>query len=310
MVTLLRKTILSTADIGRLFNVTETTVKRWADEGTLKCQKTPGGHRKFEMKDVVEFAEKNHFEPVCALEMPENDTLSRRIQGAVLEKDFQTLVDVYVDKILSSGETALFPFLSYLYQHRLQLWEIHDHIIRPAMAELGRRWAEGEIGVNHEHCASYETLDALAKLQGQIRIKPPTGRSAVCACLGSEMHEIGLRCATYLVESEGWQTHYLGARIPSSAVCSAIGQFKPALVCLSATSYPDQTESLLGDLEAISGSARRCGSRVVLGGVSSRHLVAAESSVDAFPQSSKDLLDYISEFARENPVAQGRDLLE
>jgi excisionase family DNA binding protein len=52
----MQRTILSTADVARLFNVTETTVKRWADEGVLRCQKTPGGHRRFVIKYVVEFA--------------------------------------------------------------------------------------------------------------------------------------------------------------------------------------------------------------------------------------------------------------
>jgi len=50
-------TILSTYEVASMVSVTETTVKRWADEGKLPCAKTFGGHRKFKMKDIIEFAE-------------------------------------------------------------------------------------------------------------------------------------------------------------------------------------------------------------------------------------------------------------
>jgi excisionase family DNA binding protein len=157
MASIAKKSILSTADVARLFNVTETTVKRWADEGTLRCQKTPGGHRKFEIRNVVEFAEVNHFEPVGTLSIPDEDKLGQRIQVAMLGRDFSELVAAYVEKALSIDKTDLFRFVSYLYQHRVQLWELYDLVIRPGMAEIGERWVRGEIGVNHEHRASYET---------------------------------------------------------------------------------------------------------------------------------------------------------
>jgi excisionase family DNA binding protein len=297
------KTILSTADVARLFNVTETTVKRWADEGTLRCQKTPGGHRKFEIRNVVEFAEVNHFEPVGTLAIPDMDKLGQRIQVAVLERNFSELVSAYVEKALSPSTTDLFHFLSYLYQHRVQLWEIHDLVLRPGMAEIGERWARGEIGVNHEHRASYETLDALAKLQAQIHIKPPAGKSVVCACLGDELHEIGLRCASYLFESEGWGVNYLGARIPPAAVRATIRETKPDLVCLSVTSPPGAA-SQEKELLEIAHAARAARCRVILGGRVASTLNLPPGSVDALHDSSRELLEYITLFDRGTSPAR------
>ena len=97
----MHKTVLSTVDVARLFNVTETTVKRWADEGTLKCQKTPGGHRKFPVRNVIEFAENNNFEPTGALTMPDHDGLGSAIQVAILRRDFPELVRAFIEKALS-----------------------------------------------------------------------------------------------------------------------------------------------------------------------------------------------------------------
>jgi MerR family transcriptional regulator, light-induced transcriptional regulator len=301
----LQKAILSTSDVARLFNVTETTVKRWADDGTLKCQKTPGGHRKFEIRNVVEFAEENHFDPVGALEIPGDDDLGSKIQMAVLGREFPVLVAAYLRKALLMEESGLLPFLSYLYQHRVQIWEMHDLVIRPAMYEIGDRWSRGEIGVDQEHRASYETLEALAMLQLQIRIKPPSGRSVICATLGEELHEIGLRCAHYLFESEGWESRYLGSRIPADAINAAIVKWKPGIICLS-TTYGDSGE-LQAELRRIVDAARSVDAVVLAGGGLAGSLKPEEGVIETAHNSSKGLLCYIQNFDRTGTHGNGGD---
>ena len=296
MTNLVQKAILSTSDVARLFSVTETTVKRWADEGTLKCQKTPGGHRKFEIRNVVEFAEENHFDPVGALEIPGGDDTGSKIQMAVLGREFPVLVAAYLRKALLMEEGGLLSFLSYLYQHRIQIWEMHDLVIRPAMCEIGDRWSRGEIGVDQEHRASYETLEALAMLQLQIRIKPPSGHSVICATLGEEHHEIGLRCVHYLFESEGWESRYLGSRIPADAINAAIVQWKPAIICLSTTS--GDSGELQAELRRIVDAARSVDAVLLAGGSLAGSLKPEEGVIETVHNSSKGLLCYIQNFER------------
>src|SRR2546423_349712 len=43
------KQSFSTKELAEMWDVSESTVKRWADAGALRCRKTVGGHRKFEM---------------------------------------------------------------------------------------------------------------------------------------------------------------------------------------------------------------------------------------------------------------------
>ena len=45
---------LSRADVAHLFNVSPSTVTRWADEGKLVCIKTLGGHRRYQKESIVE----------------------------------------------------------------------------------------------------------------------------------------------------------------------------------------------------------------------------------------------------------------
>jgi MerR family transcriptional regulator, light-induced transcriptional regulator len=298
----MQKTVLSTADVARLFSVTETTVKRWADGGMLKCQKTPGGHRKFAIRHVVEFAEDQKFEPVGTIAVDEDDSNKGAMEVAILKRDFESLKSIFIEKSLSPDRTDLFQYLSYLYQHHFQLWEIHDLVLRPGMYEIGERWARGELGINHEHLASQEVLNALAKLQTQILINPPAGRSVVCACMSDELHEIGLRCATYLFESEGWHVHYLGSRTPGHSIVDAVKELKPSLLCLSATGSGSD-KPFEEELKELCANAKILGVTVIIGGALARPEFVSEGLCDAVFASSKGLLDYLHRLRAEEAVS-------
>jgi MerR family transcriptional regulator, light-induced transcriptional regulator len=302
----MHKTVLSTVDVARLFNVTETTVKRWADEGTLKCQKTPGGHRKFPVRNVVDFAEKNNFEPTGALTMPDHDGLGSAIQVAILGRDFPSLVRAFIEKALSPDRSDLYTFFSFLYEHRIQLWEIYDLVLRPGMMEIGERWVRGEINISQEHRASYETLDALARLQAEILMKPRTSESVLFACLGDELHEIGLRCASYMFEAEGWTTHYIGARTPSPAIIAALGELKPAVAALSITNVSDPGQ-LRQDIAGIADAARSHNIQLILGGTGISADVLDSKMYDGHLRSSRAIHTFIDRYMqdrRRNGAAQ------
>ena len=298
----MQKTVLSTADVARLFNVTETTVKRWADEGALKCQKTPGGHRKFVIKYVIEFAEKNNIEPLGALEMPLEEDGSSGLQLAVLERDVRKLAHEFVERLLTPGDSNLVHYLSYLYEHKIPLWQIYDDIIRLGFREIGSRWEEGALGIEQEHLASYRTLDALARLQTQIHLKEPNGRSALLSCPGDEQHEIGLRCLGYLLESEGWRVHYLGPRTPLGPLAHAIRDLHPTMVGISLTCSAEE-KSRLGMFEELAAVARDAGAVTILGGRAALELDEVHRWFDVVASTARDLDQFLTMNPGARPLA-------
>ncbi len=289
----MQKTVLSTADVARLFNVTETTVKRWADEGALKCQKTPGGHRKFVIKYVIEFAEKNNIEPLGALQMPLDEEHSSQLQLAVLERDVRKLSHEFVERVLAPFDPGVLDYLSYLYEHKIPLWQIYDDIIRLAFREIGSRWEEGVLGIEQEHLATSRTLDAIARLQSQIHLKEASGRSVLLACPGDELHEIGLRCIGNLFESEGWRVYSLGPRTPLSALIRAIRHIRPSTVCMSITQTMNP-ESGLGMLEEIAEASHDSGASAVIGGRSAAQLADLHHQFDVVAYSARDLDQFLT----------------
>ena len=47
---------LNTKQLGNLFGVDESTVRRWALSGKIKCSTSAGGHRKFSYKNIIKFS--------------------------------------------------------------------------------------------------------------------------------------------------------------------------------------------------------------------------------------------------------------
>jgi len=48
---------LSLSQAARILGVHPTTLRRWSDEGTIRCLRTPGGHRRFLQGDLEAFLE-------------------------------------------------------------------------------------------------------------------------------------------------------------------------------------------------------------------------------------------------------------
>lgn len=62
---------LSLSQAARVLGIHPTTLRRWTDEGTIRCLRTPGGHRRFQQRDLDAFleaqTEARQMEPVDAL---------------------------------------------------------------------------------------------------------------------------------------------------------------------------------------------------------------------------------------------------
>jgi len=118
------------------------------------------------------------------------------------------------------------------------------------------------------------------------------------ACLGDELHEIGLRCASYLFEAEGWTTHYLGARTPSTDIIAALGELKPSVAALSITQASD-LKQLRQDIADIAGAAHTRNIQLILGGTGIPADVIDSNKYDGLLQSSRAIHSYIDQYMQD-----------
>ena len=121
--------VLSTRQVAQLLGVGEATVKRWADAGEIDCFRTPGGHRKFRLRDVTVFVQKRHYQASGPLpaNLPEGDSGPAAI--SLLQKT-----------ALAGNIEACVALLAALRLRGASLEELFDEVVSPALAAIGERW--------------------------------------------------------------------------------------------------------------------------------------------------------------------------
>jgi MerR family transcriptional regulator, light-induced transcriptional regulator len=116
--------------------------------------------------------------------------------------------------------------------------DVYRHVFEPTQHEIGRLWQLNRISVAQEHFCTAATQHIMTQLYGRIFGSERKGRRAVAMCVGGELHEIGLRIVTDLLELEGWQTWYLGASVPPAAAVQLCAERKADVLLVSATLPP------------------------------------------------------------------------
>ncbi|MBI5215090.1 MAG: cobalamin B12-binding domain-containing protein [Ignavibacteriae bacterium] len=291
---------LSTQELSSLLNVTETTIKRWAEDGKIPCTKTLGGHRKFFIHDVLEFAEKNGI-PVSGISPPPmTNQQMEQLQLGIFTQNYNKIAEVFLQESLQGDDRGLLELLLYLSKHRIRLATITDEVIRPALVHIGDKWKSGQLEVHQEHRASQAILEALVRFAPNVHSKKTNKLSAVCACLEGEHHEIGLHALKFVLESEGWHVHYLGANTPTDTLLSFMKAMKPELICLSFT-VVNKKKQFAQDVMNISRYARSYGAKVMVGGFYSALYTPEDFGCHHIANSATDALSYIKEVFQLKP---------
>ena len=129
---------------------------------------------------------------------------------------------------------AMFLVRSYL-EKGISLNDVYVEILAESMRRVGELWHTAQITVDTEHYCTSVTQLAMAQLYPALFDKKRRGRTLLCACPGTELHEMGARMVADVFENDGWDSIYLGAAVPEDALLDAVRENQPDLVALSVT---------------------------------------------------------------------------
>lgn len=223
---------LTTRQLARMWQVSEATVKRWADAGRLHPTRTIGGHRRFALPEVLRFQNEQGLDA--------SRTPKRGLSAGALSKEHEAVDETltgeqFFEAIVRGREAAATAILLSSYVNGLSLLKILDVSFANAMRRVGKLWHNGEMTVADEHLATQTAARALETLRGCIRLEPPRGRRAIVCAVEEEMHDLAVHCVELLLEEKGWSVINLGAHTPFYAVTDAIEKHSPQLIAISST---------------------------------------------------------------------------
>lgn len=236
--------LLTTQEAAQLLGVSPTSIKRWADQGLLRCAKTIGRHRRFRRAEVEALRTKE-LERKTAEPAPSSREWSALLQPGA---------DVH----------ALVARLLEL-RGQLGSWWRASEQVGVVLEDLGERWARGDIRIIDEHLASDVLGRAIQQVSQSLSVAPGAPRCLLVTCKGEE-HVLGLMLAEVCARAAGWQTLFAGRATPRTEIAALAAAEGVELIAVSASRCAADAKALRSEAEALAKISLRHGAELVLGG--------------------------------------------
>ncbi|MFO0918787.1 MAG: helix-turn-helix domain-containing protein [Planctomycetaceae bacterium] len=279
-------TCVSPKQAARALGVSESSLKRWCDQGLLEVSRTAGGHRQLPVSEVVRFA-REHAHTLQSPEILGLPAVSPHSRLAL-----HRAIPLLTDALLSGEELLARQIVSDLYLARHRLTVILDEVIAAALHEIGQRWECQEADVYQERWACEITRRILFDLR-RLQLPPDRRMVAIGGTVENDLYSIPTLMAELVVRENGWQASSLGSGIPVSSLVQAVNELRPKLFWLSASFIQDPAEFLDG-FAKISQACAASDVALVVGGRALTQDLREKMSYSTFC----DTMQHLEAFAR------------
>ena len=149
------------------------------------------------------------------------------------------LAQRYVELLVQGDEAGANREVAAALDRGMKLFDVCSTVFQMVQQEVGRLWQLNEISIATEHFCTAVAQRTLAGVCGMRVAQPGAMRKRLAAvCAPEELHDFGLRAITDLLALEGWQTYFLGANVPATAVPQTCADRNADVLLISASLPP------------------------------------------------------------------------
>ena len=173
--------------------------------------------------------------------------------------------DQYIDYLLQGNRNKANELVQGLISSDVAISDIYMEIFHESQREIGRLWQTNKITIAEEHYCTAATQLIMGQLYPLIFATPKSDLVFVGACVGGELHELGVRMVSDFLELSGWNTYYLGANTPMKSIVETIVKERANIIGISVTMsfHIDETIRLI---EMIRSDVRCNSVKILVGG--------------------------------------------
>lgn len=236
----------SPKELAQVVGVSESSIKRWVDDGLIDVTRTAGGHRRIPLREAVRFIRSRDMRVLRPdlLGLPDLEDLPPEARGGEFSGEM-------LFHLLSRGEAAKARgIIANRYVNGAGLAALFDGPMAEALAKLGALWEHGVEGIYVEHMATNICIESI----NQVRLLiPPAGPGAPVALGGApsgDPYILPSLMAAAVLADAGYHEINLGPDTPYPAFLHAVEVHQPQLVWLALTSHfeEDRVEDLVEEL--------------------------------------------------------------
>lgn len=273
---------VSPRQVARAIGVSESSLKRWCDDGLIPVERTAGGHRRIPISGVVAYLRSAGRTPVAPelLGLPATSGQTprvilrsrRELRDALLIGDATLCRQIVFDQWLSGQSLPV----------------IFDQVIAAAFTEIGEKWSCREADVYQERRA----CEVMLRVLHEIRQGLPAGDSAwpaIGGTLEGDYYTLPTTMAELVLQAGGWSARSLGSSIPFASLATAIRADRPRLVWVSVSFIADP-ERFRSEFPRVNEAADEVGAALAIGGFALDPQTRRDLRCTAFCESMENLV--------------------
>ncbi len=233
--------LLTTRQVAAELQVSESSVKRWCDQGVIRTLKTAGGHRRIERAMLEEFLAVTAGRGVSLPEKIE------RSQTAAIRDGSEAYSVPSREELLTRFQQALVAGDEVLARQLVRLWsqryqgiaQLGDQLIAGAMERIGRLWECGRAEVFEERRSCEICTHLLTELRAQVSDPPANAPNAIGGTIQGDYYVLANQLVELVLRDAGWNASNLGGNLPLDSILVAVRRHKPRLLWLSISFIED-----------------------------------------------------------------------
>lgn len=259
--------LMTTRQVAAELQVSESSVKRWCDQGIIRNLRTAGGHRRIERSGLEQFLASNSIRDKSIRDKSAKDLPSEpatmptveapstydnagpkatlyRAKVAEAVEGYSSIsqgemVGRFQQAVLTGDEARCRSVIAQWSRHYAGMAKLGDMLIADTMERIGRLWECGRAEVFEERRGCEICVRLLADLRNQIPVPPPRAPRAIGGALSGDHYMLATQLVELVLREAGWNATNLGANIPFEAIAAAVKREQPKLLWLSISSVED-----------------------------------------------------------------------
>ena len=284
--------------LARAAGVSESSVKRWCDQGKLGAVKTEGGHRRVSLEVAREFLRASGRDADFSL-------LGLPARKGTGERTRRNLLDDYYRSLVAGDASACREILFERHLAGERASRVLDEIVAPAFHRLGAAWCKQETQVYQERRACGLCWRQLDEWKSWLSPLPESSPLAVGGAAEGDFYFLPTAMVELTLTQRGWRAHSLGSNLPFSTLLAAVHDFRPRVVWLS-VSHVENRDRFLREYGEFQQSVESIASLVV-GGRALTPSIRRQMRYASFCDRLVQLEDFAHSLAKPELASAGQE---
>ncbi len=249
---------LSPRQVADVIGVSESSIKRWCDEGLLETIRTAGGHRKIPTGELLHFAREQGYQ-IAGVE-----AALRRPASSHLPQPYGVMADQLAEALLLGQSLTARQLIFDLFWAKHSVSVLCDNVIAAAFRVIGERWSCRQADEYQERRGCEIILRILLELYPYLQ-PVLADRLAIGATITGDNYKLPSAMAELTLRAARYQTQNLGTSLPIRSLVRAVQDLHPQIFWLS-VSHLVEYETFIEEFAMLAAACAESGTVLIVGG--------------------------------------------